>query len=228
MEDRIRHTIEHTEIVRVPHQTIATFGSTVVYYYLLTEPVYADILPGQRETVVREGKVTSERPKIVTPYYLTQLFQGFEHGEEYADFLTQSYGPYHPSLLYRYQNELTRVDITSAPWEEVAHTIDERSKAESLTTIIKGIDEFWDVSLMKFIQEFTLNSSLKNIHEFETQGLLEVDKGGVPRNARMEIDDLFLKVGRGEVEPYILYNELRRWGVFPEYEDRFWNLFRHR
>ena len=225
MKDRIRHTIEHTEVIRVPHQTIATFGSTVVYYYLLTEPVYADLLPGQRETVIREGKVTSERPKIVTPYYLSQLFQGFEHGEEYAKFLTQSYGSYHPSLLYRYQNELTGVDITSAPWEEVAHTIDERSKAENLTTIIKGVDELWDVSLMKFIHDFTLNSSLENIRDFEARGLFEVDKMGIPRNARMEIEDLFLKVSKGEIEPHILYGELRRWGVFPEYEDKFWDLF---
>jgi hypothetical protein len=227
MEDRIRHTIEHTEIIRAPHQTIATFGLTVVHYYLLTEPVYTDILPSQRETVIREGRVKSERPKIVTPYYLGQLFQGFEHGEEYAKFLAQSYGSHHPSLLYCYQNELTGVDITSTPWEEVAQAIDERSGQENLITIIKGVDELWDVSLIKFIQEFTLNSSLQNIRDFEARRLFEVDKMGIPRQARMEIEDLFLKVSKREVEPHILYAELRRWGVFPEYEDKFWDLFRH-
>ena len=43
-EERIQYVIEHTEIVRPPKQTLATFGITNIYYYLVTEPVYSELL----------------------------------------------------------------------------------------------------------------------------------------------------------------------------------------
>src|SRR5690606_40409277 len=55
-----------------------TFGISDIHYYLLTEPVYTDITGNTEETVVREGRVIAERPKIVTPYYLVNLFQRSE------------------------------------------------------------------------------------------------------------------------------------------------------
>ena len=97
-----------TEVVRPPKQALATFGITTVAYYLLTEPAYADVLPGAEETVVREGKVTAERPQIVTPYYLLNLFRGFEHGQDYARYLVEEYGPQSPGLMYSYRNECAR------------------------------------------------------------------------------------------------------------------------
>ena len=36
---------------------------------------------------------------------------------------------------------------------------------------------------------------------------------------------LFRKVSRGECEPHELKDELSRWGLFEEYEDRFFALF---
>ena len=47
---------------------------------------------GSRRNVVRHGRVTAERPQIVTPYYLLSLFSGFEHGKEYAQYLAEHYG----------------------------------------------------------------------------------------------------------------------------------------
>jgi len=65
-----------------------------------------------------------------------------------------------------------------------------------------------------------------NILELKLEGLLEVDRSGVPREARQRIESLFELVKRGEIEPYELKRELDRWGLFPEYEDRFLRLFR--
>ncbi|MDP2744491.1 MAG: hypothetical protein Q8P00_05435, partial [Dehalococcoidia bacterium] len=83
--ERIEYVITNTVVLLPPRQRLATFGDTQVYYYLVSEPVYTELTQNQGETVVREGKVTAERPKIVTPFYLVNLFQGFEHGREYAD-----------------------------------------------------------------------------------------------------------------------------------------------
>jgi len=59
-DERIQYAIEHTEVVRPPEQSLATFGTTNIYYYLVTELM-------ESANVVREGRVIAARPKIVTP-----------------------------------------------------------------------------------------------------------------------------------------------------------------
>jgi len=77
-DERIEQAARHTEILRHPRQHLATFGITNIYYYLVTEPVYEELTKETGETVIREGRVIAERPKIVTPYYLTHL-EGFSY-----------------------------------------------------------------------------------------------------------------------------------------------------
>ena len=62
----------------------------------------------------------------------------------------------------------------------------------------------------------------------ETRGLLDVDTKGIPADAKARIEELFGRVARGELEPRELKDELDRWGVFDEYQDRFFNIFRQR
>ena len=77
-DERVEYAARHTEILRHPRQHLSTFGITNIYYYLVTEPVYSDLVDNVSETVIREGRVIAERPKIVTPYYLTRL-EGFSY-----------------------------------------------------------------------------------------------------------------------------------------------------
>jgi hypothetical protein len=230
MEDKIQYAIEHTEVLRAPKQKLATFGTSVIHYYLLTEPIYADMMNSSRDTVVREGKVVAERPRIVTPYYLLNLFEGFEHGREYAQYILKKYGPHEPGLLYKYKNEPSAINIVSHPLTTLAHQLNERLDRENepLAAVIKGVDEMWDISLLKFIHDLTRSSLMSNIMELESRGLLEMDRAGIPKDARERIEELFEMVKRGECQPYELKLELDRWGLFAEYEDRFFSLFRRR
>src|SRR5271157_1735005 len=89
---KIQEAVAQTEILRVPKQSLTTFGTTNIYYYLVTEPAYAEIVPNTKETVVREGRVIAEKPRIVTPYYLSAL-EGFsENARRYFDYLIKTYG----------------------------------------------------------------------------------------------------------------------------------------
>lgn len=69
IDPRVKYAIEHTEVVRLPQQNLATFGSTFICYYVVTALT-------KSVNVVREGNVIAERPRIVTPVYLTRL-EGF-------------------------------------------------------------------------------------------------------------------------------------------------------
>ncbi len=99
---------------------------------------------------------------------------------------------------------------------------------DPLTSIIKGEDTLWDVSLMKFIYEVTRSSLPDNLLQMGTRGLLDIDSRGIPADARVRIDEFFAKVVRGESEPSELKAELDRWDLFAEYEDRFLALFKRR
>ena len=227
-DERIREAIRHTEILRAPKQSLATFGTTNIYYYLVTEPVYSELVKNVIETVVREGRVIAEKPRIVTPYYLSRL-EGFSpEARRYFEALIREHGPGTPGLFYTYKNEPKELNIASDNLLSVVDKLNAEidKRGDPLTSIIKGEDEFWDVSLMKFIYEMTRSSLRNNLQQMGSRGLLDIDAGGIPADARMRIDELFIKVSGGEGEPHELKAELDRWNLFEEYEDRFLAIFK--
>jgi hypothetical protein len=227
-DKRIEHAVSSTKILRRPKQSLATFGTTNIYYYLVTEPVYADLMEHVAETVVREGKVIAERPRIVTPYYLSRLDGFSQNARVYFRRLLEEYGANAPGLFYTYRNEPKELNIVSNSLLEVVDKLntDIDKRGDPLTTIIKGEDQFWDVSLLKFIHDMTRSSLSNNLVQMGNQGLLNVDPGGIPVDARVRIEEMFSRVMRGEAEPHELKDELHRWDLFDEYEDRFLALFR--
>jgi hypothetical protein len=227
-DERIKEAVEHTEILRPPKRSLATFGTTNVYYYLVTEPAYSDLVESAAETVIREGRVIAERPKIVTPLYLSHL-EGFSsEARHYLESLIQHYGSHAPGLFYTYKNEPKGLNIVSDNLRAVVAKLnkDIDKRGDPLASIIRGQDELWDVSLLKFIYEMTRSSMPDNLMQMETRGLLDMDARGVPADARIRIEELFKMVGRGELEPGELKAELDRWGLFEEYEDRFLAIFK--
>ncbi len=220
--ETILQVAAQTEVLRLPRQALATFGTTSISYYLVTEPVYDELLGDSQETVVRHGRVVAERPQIVTPFYLLSLFHGFEHGEEFAQHLLESHGANSPGLMYSYRNELEDTSVVSDPLPAVAQRLadDLERQGEGMAAVIKGVDHLWDVSLMKFIFELTVSSLGRNVADLAHKGLLGME-GGLPRAARARIEEMLAGVARGQVNPTELKAELDRWGVFKEYEDRF-------
>ena len=60
-ERRYWRAIRVTKVVRPPRQALATFGSTVIRYYLVAEPVYAELDLPAGKTRPWSGRVWSER-----------------------------------------------------------------------------------------------------------------------------------------------------------------------
>jgi len=227
-DKRIRQAVRRTEILRAPKQSLATFGTTNIYYYLVTEPAYSELVKNVTETVIREGRVIAQKPRIVTPYYLSRLDGFSSEARRYFEMLIKTHSANAPGLLYTYKNEPKELNIVSdsllAVVDKLNAEIDKRG--DPLTSIIKGEDELWDVSLMEFIYEMTRSSLRDNLWQMGSRGLLDIDTRGIPVDARVRIDELFRKVSRGESEPQELKAELDRWNLFEEYEDRFFNIFK--
>ena len=229
-DERLEDAVRHTKILRLPKQTLATFGMTNIGYYLVTEPVYSDLAKGVTETVVREGRVVAERPRIVTPHYLSR-FEGFSlDAKRYFNMLLKTCGPNAPGLFYSYRNEPKGLTIVAGNITTVVDKIDTEldKRGDPLVAIIKGEDEFWDVSLLQFIYEMARHSMKNNLLQFQSRGLLDVDVSGVPLDAKLRIEELLGEVTKGKVKPSELKDELDRWGLFEEYQDRFFTIFRKR
>jgi len=178
--------------------------------------------------VIREGRVITERPRIVTPYYLSRL-EGFSSdASRYFNMLLNVHGPDAPGLFYTYKNEPKELNIVSDHWQAVVSKLNDEidKRGDPLASIIKGEDELWDVSLLKFIYEITRGSLRNNLSQLGARGLLDIDSSGVTTDARLRIEELFRQVAMGLREPHELKSELDRWNVFDEYEDRFLTMFK--
>lgn len=138
--------------------------------------------------------------------------------------------PHEPGIFYTYKNEPKEMNIVSEPTKAVVDKINQQidSRNDPLSAIIKGVEELWDISLLKFTYELTRSSVSNNVAELERSGLLYVDEAGVPKDTRNHIEELFEKTKRDPSHAPELVVELRRWGLFYEYQDRFLSLFKRR
>jgi hypothetical protein len=221
-DDKVKYALEHTELIRAPQQNLATFGSSVIDYYVVTELV-------GNLSVVRDGRVIAERPKIVTPVYLVNV-EGFsEQARKYIGMMARE-RPHESGIFYRYKNEPKGMNVVSEPVRQVINKLSSQIEEQNnpLSTIIRGVEELWDVSLLMFIYELTTRSASTNMAEFSRRGFLEVDAGGVPQGARDYIEELFEQASGNLSRAPELVMELNRWGLFQEYQDRFFALFRRK
>jgi len=225
-EEDAQIVVPRTTIIRHPRQTLATFGSTTINYYMLTQPAYSGT--DAEETIVRSGRVIANRPKLVTPYYLSRLDGFSSEARAHFNRLISEYGAQATSIYYTYRNEHFNTEIASCSMSEIVvktnAEIDE--KGDHLAAIIGGDDTSWDLSLLEFIFKMTLASVGSNISEMRKRGLLK--NGAVLHQARAGIEEMFEALSRKNIEPKELQAELDRWGLFEEYQDRFFALFRKR
>ena len=238
---RIKEALEETEIMKKPDKLISSSGSTKMHYYVLTEPVYLEAFPEEGpETRIREGWISWEKPKLLTPDYIMNM-EGFSEEAKKAMNLLASENPDMAGLLYKmnYKKEVGDTRTISRSIKEVAEMIadDFDESSDLINVIIKGVDDLWDVSLMKFVQKFIIKSATENqMPDYKAKGHLSHNKKGqtvvtrnlkgLPQAANEEIEEMFHKVKKGDLDPSELKKELDRWGVYKQYEDRFLDLFR--
>ena len=240
IDERIKYAFEHTEILRRPKQLISTFGSSIIHYYVLTEPVYSEFTRDNLETVVREGKVSWYQPKLLTSTYMLRI-EGFSREAKNAFEILASQYPDLAGILYKFKvnKELDEMNFVSGPLLAVAENINNKidKKGDSLCAVIKGVSGLWDVSLSKFILDMMARSLYSaQIPDFTNRGfvgtnqigqaIITKDRHGVPVAAREEIERLFNLTKKGELEPIKLKEELDNWGLFEQYQDRFFSLFK--
>ena len=210
------YAVNHTEILLAPRQRLETFGETVIDYHLVTEP-----MDEVRRVRVRAGRLQAYRPQIVTPQLDETALEGFGDPEagRYLEWLKA-----HPGDLrilkygFRLRHSGGRDELITDSLEAVIARVraDLAARNPPLAALVRGVDEPWEVCLVKLMVDMVQRSAGQNLSELEAD----------PDGARHEIEQAFLAAARDAGRVSALAELLRRRGVFAEYEDRFFALVR--
>jgi hypothetical protein len=168
--DDLQYAIENTRVILSPERRIETFGTTSFHFYLVTE-----LMDRASEIRVRDGRIQADRPQIITAANLSRLsLEGFgEKARLFAEMLQSRH-----SALLKYGFQIRKDDLSeSLVHDSVEAVLDRVAKQvpaalRGASAVIHGVDEGWEVCLLKFTVEMMHQSAGGNIQDFRRRGLL--------------------------------------------------------
>ncbi len=170
--DDFNYALENTRVIVSPRHRLETFGNSIVNYYLITEEM--DSISLSR---VREGRIQAEKPQLITPQSLSRLMlEGFgEKAESFARYVSNN--AEHFAFLkygFRVQKSEVRTYDVHEPLEAVIANVREQveQKDDPLAAILSGVDDGWEVCLLKFMIDMAQASVRGNIQDFRERGML--------------------------------------------------------
>ena len=213
------YALNHSEVLVRPEQNLESFGTTSVHYHLVTE-----LMDASDQIRVREGRIHAFRPQIVTPQsYMESLLEGFEESQTsaYLDWLQR----HEQELLilkygFKIRKEVISTHIINDRLELVVDKLKDEiaQRGGGLQALIRGVEEPWEVCLVKLMTDLVQRSSGHNARELSRD----------PRGHRHEIDRAFFVAARDRTKIQALASLLHERNLFAEYEDRFYSLVRGR
>jgi len=215
----------HTEVLLAPKKALETFGATLVNYHLV-----AEVLDDPRKVRVREGRLEAHKPALITPEeYVQDELDGFgEEARRYYEFLKQNEDSIR-ILQYGYslRQEAFSEQVVTDSLDAVLARVVEEAKAsdDPFSAVIKGVDDPWDVCLVKFFWLEATSSAPYNIREFERARSAARDES-LPMQVRSEVEEAFARAQANPALVKELGALLRRKGLFEHYQDRFFRLVR--
>ena len=170
-EDDFQYAVENTEVILAPQGRIATFGETSFRFYLISE-----LMDRANEVRVRDGRIHAERPQILTPDHYAQLMlEGF--GEKAQRFAEQLRARAQRLAVLRYGFQFRKTEVIERRFRAPLSSVVESTRArveqsnEPLSAVIQGVDDAWEVCLLKFTIDLIERSSPDNLGDFRRHGL---------------------------------------------------------
>jgi hypothetical protein len=170
--ENFEYAIENTQVVLAPERRIATFGSTTFNFHLVSE-----MMDRVDQVRVRNGKIHAERPQILAPEHFARFaLEGFgEKAQKYMEHLRE-----HVSniAVVRYGFQFRKTDVTEETLRDSVETVVNRTRElvenanDPLGAVIQGVDDAWEVCLLKFTIDMIERSSGGNVGDFRKRGLI--------------------------------------------------------
>ncbi len=173
-DDDIQYALEMTRVLHEPDRRIDTFGTTTFNFHLVSE-----LMDKANEVRVRQGVVHAERPRILKPDpYEDFNFEGFgEQAQAFSEWFKRHVQRGGLALL-KYGFSFRRDSVTEEIIHDSFQTVCDRvvtrvnESSNPLNAVICGVDDTWEISLLRFTVEMIEKSQGINIFDFKRRGLL--------------------------------------------------------
>jgi hypothetical protein len=175
-QDDIQYAMDTTRVLHEPDHRIQTFGETRFEFQLLSEPM--DQVGNVR---IRTGEVEAMKPRILRPEpYRDIELEGFDDNararldalvsrlrDEGKDLAFLQYG-------FRFKRGAVSEELVHDSIDSVRARVleDIRRTGNPSRAIIEGVDDTWEVSILKFSFEMILRSHEINSFDLKRKGLI--------------------------------------------------------
>ena len=211
------YAVNNTDVLVRPKRQLESFGTTTIDYFLVTEPMDA-----VHQIRIREGRIHAYRPQIIAPEGLIEsLLEGFSESqsEDYLNWLRKNQ---RDLMLLKYGFKIRKEEVNTSLVHEKMEAVTDRLTAEiaernqNLKALIRGVDEPWEVCLLKLMVEMVQESASLNATQLSRD----------PEGHHYEVNMAFQAANRDPSKIQELANLLKQRNLFEEYEDRFFSLVR--
>ena len=214
------YAVNNTELISSPSSRLETFGDTIVNYYLISE-----LMDSVGKVRIREGHLKALKPEIITPQGLGQVdISDFgTEARKYADWLARNAGDLRILQYgFRLEKQEHREYIVNDNLENVLDRVKQEvsDKDDPLSAILLGVDDPWEVCLMKLMVELVQHSANGNIQDIRQQQISQ------HKSLIQQIDQAFLEASRDPSRINSLADMLKQNGLWEQNEDRFFALVR--
>ena len=170
--DHFQYAMETTQVLHEPARRIETFGVTRFEFELVSET-----MDQVGQVCIRRGEVEAQKPQLIKPEGFSDIeLEGFdpkvlrviEHFREQGVDLS----------FLQYGFQFKRSDVSSEiVHERVENVCDKALEAVRVSgnpalAVIHGVDDAWEVGVMKFTLEMIMKSRDINQFDFKRRGLL--------------------------------------------------------
>ena len=168
-QDDIHYALETTKVLREPDRRIDTFGETRFEFQLISE------------LMDRSGEVEAMRPRILRPTAYNEVeLEGFDSSararfdklvsklrDEGKDLAFLQYG-------FQFKRGQVHEEIIHDTLDSVRERVmdDIRRSGNPSRAIIEGVDDAWEICILKFSFEMILRSHEINAFDFKRRGLI--------------------------------------------------------
>jgi len=174
--DDIQYALETTKVLREPDRRIETFGDTSFEFQLISE-----LMDGAGEVRIRTGTVEAMRPRILRPEpYRSIELEGFDDtARSRLDSLIEKFRSEGKDLAFmqygfQFRRGQVQEEIIHDTIESVRERVleDIRRSGDPARAVIEGVDDAWEISVLKFALEMILKSHEINAFDFKRRGML--------------------------------------------------------
>lgn len=164
--------METARLLHEPDRRIDTFGATRFKFTMLSEP-----MDSVGQVRLRHGEMEAQKPKIIRPDAMQGVeLDGFqEKAGEFLDWLREN--DMEP-VFFQYGFMFKRSQVSEELLHDDIEAVRERvlgevkASGDPMLAVMEGVDDAWEVCLLKFAIDMIGKSSEINVFDFKRNGLL--------------------------------------------------------